>query len=141
MTQTREERAAYLKQWRLDNPGYMQRWWASRPGKRAIDRKAWATANPDRVRVTDVRRKYHLEPEEHLALYTGFCAGCGEPMEFVGSVIDHDHSCCPETGKSCGECIRGLLHPQCNVAIGMAQESPARLRALADYLEKWQSNG
>jgi len=41
-------------------------------------------------------------------------------------VVDHDHS----TGR-----VRKLLCNACNLAIGMVQEDPARLRALAAYLE------
>jgi hypothetical protein len=48
--------------------------------------------------------------------------------------IDHDHRCCPRKG-SCGECVRGLLCNNCNMAMGSAGDDPARLRALADYIE------
>lgn len=48
--------------------------------------------------------------------------------------IDHDHTCCSGTSRSCGKCVRGLLCPSCNIAIGMAEEDPLRLLALADYL-------
>ena len=30
---------------------------------------------------------------------------------------------------------------RCNVAIGMAQDSPERLRALADYVESFRQHG
>jgi hypothetical protein len=40
--------------------------------------------------------------------------------------IDHDH----ETGE-----VRGLLCYSCNVALGASREDPARLRALADFIE------
>lgn len=48
--------------------------------------------------------------------------------------IDHSHSCCPGP-RSCGECVRAILCHGCNVALGLVQDSPHRLRALADYLE------
>lgn len=41
--------------------------------------------------------------------------------------VDHDHL----TGK-----IRGLICNNCNLAMGNADDSPERLRALADYLER-----
>jgi polyhydroxyalkanoate synthesis regulator phasin len=41
--------------------------------------------------------------------------------------VDHDHL----TGK-----IRGLICNKCNLAIGNAEDSPTRLRAMADYLER-----
>jgi len=54
------------------------------------------------------------------------CEVCGTeaPIHF-----DHDH----ETGG-----FRGWLCQNCNLTIGHAQESPDRLRKLADYLEKHQ---
>lgn len=63
------------------------------------------------------------------------CALCGqEPHEghrnrrsLDGFVIDHDH----DTGK-----VRGLLHPNCNVGIGLLQDSSEVLRRGAEYLEK-----
>mgnify|MGYP001576209901 CR=1 FL=1 len=45
--------------------------------------------------------------------------------------IDHNHT----TGA-----VRGLLCTQCNVGVGMLKDSPAVLRAAANYLEtgRWQ---
>ena len=42
-------------------------------------------------------------------------------------VIDHNHS----TGV-----VRGLLCAHCNTALGLMRDSPARLRAAANYLER-----
>lgn len=66
----------------------------------------------------------------------GLCPVCGEPLDDSSLFIDHDHACCP-TRKSCGRCVRGLLHAQCNTLLGMAGDSPIRLRAAAVYLEDW----
>lgn len=52
------------------------------------------------------------------------CEVCGSNERLV---IDHDH----KIGW-----VRGILCHNCNVALGMAGDSPERLRALADYLEQ-----
>ena len=50
-------------------------------------------------------------------------------------VIDHDHSCCSETYRSCGKCIRSLLCGLCNISIGGFKDNPALCRMAANYLE------
>lgn len=68
-----------------------------------------------------------------LAAQGGTCAICDRvPAEFC---IDHDHGCCPERKRSCGKCIRGLLCPDCNGALGLMADAPERLRRAASYLE------
>lgn len=64
------------------------------------------------------------------------CAICLTPL--VGdrfTHLDHDHRCCPESARSCGGCIRGILCHGCNVGIGSMGDSARRLRAAADYLD------
>ena len=56
------------------------------------------------------------------------CPICTRSIEKNLSV-DHDHA----TGK-----IRGIICNNCNLSIGNAEDSPMRLRAMADYLEKNQ---
>lgn len=79
--------------------------------------------------------KHHMTQEQFEALVRkqhGLCR-CGVPLGIVVH-IDHDHACCP--GRySCGKCVRGVLHPSCNKAIGFVQDDPKALRALAEYLE------
>jgi hypothetical protein len=67
----------------------------------------------------------------------GCCYLCGDPLQKDTSqsvVIDHDHSCCP-TRRSCDICRRGLACGRCNKLVGLADESVARLRRIADALE------
>lgn len=76
--------------------------------------------------------KYHYgltvaEYETRLDAQGGRCAICREvsPQRLH---VDHNH----QTGA-----IRDLLCEGCNHAIGKAQENPSRLRAMADYLERY----
>lgn len=72
--------------------------------------------------------------EEMLTAQGGGCAICQRPEGTTSLHIDHDHSCCPERKKSCGNCIRGLLCEDCNRAIGMLQDSPRLLVNAIGYL-------
>lgn len=53
------------------------------------------------------------------------CAACGESFGDELPYVDHCHA----NGH-----IRGLIHRNCNSALGLAEDSPARLIALAAYL-------
>lgn len=85
-----------------------------------------------------VGRRFNLTAPRMVEVYgDGTCHACGATRQ-PGSrehAIDHDHSCCSAHARACGDCVRGILCHGCNVAIGYAQDSPALLRSLADYLE------
>lgn len=70
---------------------------------------------------------YRLTPEDHAAIleYQGnVCAISGRPMRRHGT--DHCHA----TGL-----IRGIIDWRLNKGLAFFQDSPALLRAAADYLE------
>jgi hypothetical protein len=101
---------------------------------RAYKRKKYAE-NPEFRKKSVLRNKvrlYGMTEEqfgEVLDGQKGLCALCHEPL--FGSkgrspVIDHDHA----TGK-----VRGILHNNCNIAIGMLQDDAKKLRLGAEYLE------
>jgi hypothetical protein len=81
-------------------------------------------------------KKYKMSPEAYalrLAEQGGVCAMCHKPPTGRYLSVDHDHACCP--GKeSCGKCIRGLLHFECNTLLGIAKDSMERLEQAAQYL-------
>ena len=70
-----------------------------------------------------------------LAMQDDRCYLCRLELLAEQAVLDHDHRCCgPE--RSCPRCWRGLAHRKCNALIGWLDESPDRLRMMADQLEE-----
>lgn len=127
--------------------------------KRKVYKKAWALKN--RIRILEVGRNWKKKNRDKLALQARLryysdnqkeldrirlnkygitgdefrtilnrqghkCPICKRDITKNLSV-DHDHS----TGK-----IRGLICNNCNLAMGNAEDSPTRLRAMAFYLER-----
>ena len=75
---------------------------------------------------------------EMLARQDGHCAICPATPEEVGTLcVDHDHSCCPGE-KTCGNCLRGLLCPACNTAIGLLNDDVIRIQSAAFYLTNYK---
>jgi hypothetical protein len=89
--------------------------------------------------INGALRKFNITRAQYDELLTeqgGTCAICfGQSRNGDRLSVDHDHNCCPERGRSCGSCIRGLLCSDCNRAIGMMRDDPERLRKAATYLE------
>lgn len=56
-------------------------------------------------------------------------------------VVDHDHTCCPSTSKSCGQCVRGLICRSCNSAVGMIRNDAEVATRMALYLRMRSSEG
>lgn len=75
-----------------------------------------------------------------LAAQGGKCAGCGRTPPIAGKTlhIDHDHGCCPQGGRSCARCRRGLLCAECNMALGLLRDNPETLETLAAYVRQYR---
>ncbi len=108
-------------------------------GRKQI-RREYRRRNPRIVRGHDRKKLYGLTPEQFaakVAKQLGLCAICGGPQNFTSRGlpraldVDHDH----KTGV-----IRDLLCTNCNTGIGKLDDSPERLRAAADYIERHRAN-
>jgi hypothetical protein len=83
--------------------------------------------------------KYQLTLEMYDSLLDAqgyVCATCATPWDYNQQTfsVDHDHSCCPNPAKSCGECIRGLLCQRCNMALGLLADNVETLLRAVNYL-------
>lgn len=86
-----------------------------------------------------LRRNYRMTLEEfdqRVVAQGGKCAAC-ERSFTSRPQVDHDHTCCDFNVKTCGKCVRDLLCPSCNTALGRVNDSIERLYALINYLKKW----
>jgi hypothetical protein len=97
---------------------------------------ACKTCYPKQQRKYWIKSKYGITLDQYegmLAEQGGRCAICYTfdnvyaEQQDRSFAVDHDH----ETGK-----VRGLLCQTCNRMLGMASDSPDRLRRAADYLER-----
>lgn len=92
------------------------------------------------IKNTQLWMRYRLSIEQYDAMMetqNNSCAVCKRHQsEFVKSfAVDHDHACCP--GKnSCGECVRGLLCVNCNMALGQVRDSVDVLKEMIHYIDK-----
>ena len=130
--------AAYARQWRVAQPGRAEQLAAQRMVKYHADpephrqrARDYAAANPRRARAWHLRAKYGIELTDYeamLAAQGGRCAACrttdSGDRRFSAFPVDHDH----RTGK-----VRGLLCSRCNKALGLLNDDPERLMALAAY--------
>lgn len=96
----------------------------------ARKRKAYrANGGKERVYAQNLINNYGITPEQYQQMcdaQEGRCAICGQaPAHRLH--VDHDH----ESGA-----VRQLLCRPCNYALGNAKDDPARLRAMADYLDR-----
>lgn len=101
---------------------------------RAQKSAEWRKNNPEEHRLSMLKSRLKTKYNLTIAEYTNMldkqnncCAVCGLPFSpGKNPAVDHCHN----TGK-----IRGLLHPECNSALGLLRDNPDAFRKAADYLE------
>lgn len=99
---------------------------------RKATRRAWAKANPDKVKSGKLRDSYGITLDEWRALFItqgSCCAICGTTTLPENTSWSTDH--CHRTGK-----VRGILCGHCNRLLGFARDNIETLRAAIAYLER-----
>lgn len=131
-----EARLAAAKKRAADPEAYRQyqkKYVAENREKVAATRKAYREANPEKERIHQGMR---FRPGQTIASMReaqgGLCPGCIRPLP-EGKLCHVDH--CHKTGY-----VRALLCNKCNIVLGQAEDSPATLRRLADYLEHHEAD-
>lgn len=85
--------------------------------------------HPEKVKVRDLKRRYGISGIDYQKLVNnqnGKCAICKRTLPLN---LDHNH----ETGQ-----LRELLCRGCNWGIWSFGENVKRLKAAADYIQKWK---
>jgi hypothetical protein len=107
-----------------------------------------AKENPEMFRKR--RRKYAVKQygisyNQYLNMLknqNNLCAICKINFNDISKnpYVDHDHSCCNDSAKSCGSCVRGLLCNRCNTLLGMALDDIMLLESAIKYLKEGESH-
>lgn len=112
---------------------YQARKYAENPERYRQQARLWHRAN--HARSLENKRKWKLalhglnddQKAAMLRQQSNGCAICAEPLDMQKARVDHCHTT---------RAVRGLLCHWCNVGLGHFSDSPATLRAAADYLER-----
>ncbi len=119
-------------------------WRAKNPGRTTANIRAWQLRHPERAKAHAMWTRYRIDFAAMWDAQEGKCAACGRPMLREGkdpdsACVDHDRSCCSGK-KSCGRCVRGLIHRNCNLVLGYAKDDIEVLKHAVAYLERWRDH-
>lgn len=117
-------------------------WRTANPGRATAISRAWQLRHPEQSKQIRWKGQYGIDFPTLWDAQGGKCASCSKPMRREGKevdsvCVDHDRSCCPGK-KSCGKCVRGLIHRNCNLVLGYAKDDIEVLRKAIEYLERWR---
>lgn len=119
-----------------------KRWREAHPGRASEISRTWQLRHPEQFRQSTFKGKYNVDWDALWRAQNGLCACCGSEMlptgrEKTSACVDHDRACCPGP-KSCGKCVRGLIHWGCNLVLGYAKDNDTLLMAAAQYIVQWR---
>lgn len=95
--------------------------------KYATSTQSWRCCSAERARVW--ARQYGADADTIRAMWEAQGRRCGICRTSLGERFNVDH--CHVTSK-----VRGLLCLRCNTGLGLFADTPERLRAAADYLDR-----
>lgn len=118
-------------------------WREAHPGRASEIARAWQLRHPEQFKQIVQKRRFNIDFNAMWEAQQGLCACCNKPMlrkgrEPTSACVDHDRSCCGGK-KSCGKCVRGVIHRNCNLVLGYAKDDPHVLRSAIEYLERARS--
>ncbi len=128
----RQAKAVYGKEWRKRHPVNVK----MHQSRRLVgaDYVKPPKRTPDDIKrgrkASKLKRTYGIDPAVVAAMVLsqgGLCAAGSHPLHDDLNV-DHDHG----TGR-----VRGITCLNCNTAMGLTGDDPERLRALANYLDRF----
>jgi recombination endonuclease VII len=140
---------ANIKKWRQENAEHVRQYTEEYRAKnsKAMYEKAmakerqWRQEHPELVsrrNFLNKLKRYHITEDQFFAILEiqgGCCVLCrSDKPTLIQWTIDHDHLCCPDSCKSCGKCVRGILCGNCNSALGYLKDKIEAARAIPDYL-------
>ena len=110
-------------------------YYASHKTETAEYNKKYRTEHKEERALYEVGRRYNITPGQYRVMTANGCEVCGSKENLH---IDHDHRCC--TGRyTCGQCLRGVLCRNHNVALGILHDSVDELMALVAYLLQFEN--
>lgn len=138
VAQNTEHLRAYKREWSQDNiektRTSQREWVLNNPERRKAIQRKYTENSTEKRRLMKLRINYGVDAVTYQAMWDrqqGCCAICSKLLTLGlghnGVTMDHDHT----TGA-----VRDLLCRKCNSALGLAEDDPALLRKMADYLER-----
>lgn len=112
------------------------------PEKYKIIEKQQKQARKSKLRKIGFDQDWY---DKKLQEQGGGCDICGSKDPATSGkrkhfAIDHDHKCCP-LGKSCSNCVRGLLCSLCNTRLALVEKFGYRYPPFERYLDKYRKEG
>jgi len=132
-TRLREQKKAWYQKNKEHQKAQTRAWAKKNPERRREQHRRWREKHKESLSLRVRERTFGLSPEAQFALLESQGNGCAICKVTLAlgidkkAHLDHDHA----TGK-----VRGWLCGTCNQGLGMMKDSPALLRAAAEYLER-----